>query len=60
MESRMTRPPAGKEMQEIEEDTCVRAFRYYDTDNSGSLDKHEVLALTKSLWYADLLAPLRC
>ena len=38
-------------MREIDDDTCLRAFRYYDTDNSGSLDRDEILALSQSLWY---------
>ena len=37
--------------QRIDDDTCVRAFRYYDTDNSGSLDRDVILALSQSLWY---------
>jgi hypothetical protein len=35
----------------LDEETCVRAFRYYDADNSGSLDHEEIVALTRMLWY---------
>ena len=36
--------------QPFDEDTCRRAFQYYDSNHSGALDPAQALHLTEVLW----------